>query len=152
MEWAVWCTVISRMKGSDEFGNTSKNVPEWARSPCDAHNHRGRCEAACAGTLAPPEHRAARGPVWFPRCSGKPASFTPDDQAWTCGYAASVTPAHHRFTFARVIIWLFLMNDSLVALYLSVSPVGGGIHLVWFNIVFLVPDIRNEGNHSGERT
>lgn len=44
------------------------------------------------------------------------------------------------------------MNDSLVALYLSVSPVGGGIHLVWFNIVFLVPDIRNEGNHSGERT
>ena len=44
------------------------------------------------------------------------------------------------------------MTDSLVDVYLGVSPVGEGIFLVWFNIVFLVPDIRNEGNHSGERT
>lgn len=44
------------------------------------------------------------------------------------------------------------MNNSLVAVYLSVRPAGGGIYLVWFNIVFLVPDVSNEGDRSGEWT
>lgn len=151
MEWAVWCTVISRMKGSDEFGNTSKNVPEWAHSPCDAHNRRGAARLrvlvpwpllSTLQAAAPCGSRVAQGSL-------PPSLLMTCLNLWRRAVRHAGTSP---FCICSCDYLIIFENDSLVAVYLSVSPVGGGIHLVWFNIVFLVPDIRNEGNHSGKRT